>query len=661
MTMSEHTELVAEIAYVEKLTPQERLKHAKKRRQQQLKKFGQYEKHLLKEQAKKQKAGLAVSPQPKSSRSVEFVSHVVLLEAASRNDLEEVKMLLQQNVSPDVTNEDGLTALHQCCIDNSEEMLQVLLQYGANVNARDTELWTPLHAAATCGHINLCKYLIDAGAELLAVNADGNMPYDICEDEVTLDYIETEMAKKGVTQEEIDETRISTEKQMLRDLKELFAQGGNLEFTDRSNATPLHIAAANGYIDVAEFLVENHVALDARDEDSWQPIHAAACWCQPEILELLVHHGADIDAKTKNGETPFDICEDPDLKQRILDMKDELETKAANKQREHDQMRRRSRNRRSASIRRTSMREKTMLSLKEAREEAAHFGFVSQPDEDENTQDRTVNGDDEKSVPNSNIDDIVVTIGEDDKPEPITDTRASLHNGESEYMSEESRHVPQDSLYRNGTPQRRHQDVVVTNDDIAPSLPAKQPRQSQVINDARQSLPRDPQRKPPPPNPKPSYLNGDADSLSDTHSLNRRSQIHNPPNNVHESDFNHPGNVNRPGAATVRYPSGVPMGTLADLKKYRAEKSGTLRLRDSANLDTQVQNMFLQTVSYSEHPRDGYSASPKTKPDNRNGHNNSPSSRSSITDRPLRRFTAPGNAQIIGGDDERKQRCCIIM
>ena len=29
------------------------------------------------------------------------------------------------------------------------------------------------------------------------MNADGNMPYDICEDEVALDYIETEMAKRG--------------------------------------------------------------------------------------------------------------------------------------------------------------------------------------------------------------------------------------------------------------------------------------------------------------------------------------------------------------------------------------------------------------------------------------------------------------------------------
>ena len=51
------------------------------------------------------------------------------------------------------------------------------------------------------------------------MNADGNMPYDICEDEPTLDYIESEMARRGVTQELIDQTRASTERQMLADLK----------------------------------------------------------------------------------------------------------------------------------------------------------------------------------------------------------------------------------------------------------------------------------------------------------------------------------------------------------------------------------------------------------------------------------------------------------
>ena len=60
--------------------------------------------------------------------------------------------------------------------------------------------------------------MIDAGAELLSVNADGNMPYDLCEDDTTLSYIENEMARRGVTQDLIDETRSQTERHMLSDL-----------------------------------------------------------------------------------------------------------------------------------------------------------------------------------------------------------------------------------------------------------------------------------------------------------------------------------------------------------------------------------------------------------------------------------------------------------
>lgn len=147
--------------------------------------------------------------------------------------------LLQRGVTPDATNMDGLTALHQCCIDNNSEMLKLLLDYGANVNSQDSERWTPLHAAATCGHLNLVKILINRGANLLSVNADGNMPYDICDDEEALDYIEAEMSRRGVTQDLIDETRASTETMMLRDLQGLVAEHGDIEFVDHHGATPV--------------------------------------------------------------------------------------------------------------------------------------------------------------------------------------------------------------------------------------------------------------------------------------------------------------------------------------------------------------------------------------------------------------------------------------
>lgn len=117
-------------------------------------------------------------------------------------------------------------------------MMRLLLDHGANVNAEDSEKWTPLHAAATCGNLNLVRILIQRGANLLAVNGDGNMPYDICEEERTLDAIESEMAARGVTQGLIDETRAATEMQMLMDVDQLVKQGMDLdEPRDNQGAT----------------------------------------------------------------------------------------------------------------------------------------------------------------------------------------------------------------------------------------------------------------------------------------------------------------------------------------------------------------------------------------------------------------------------------------
>ena len=67
------------------------------------------------------------------------------------------------------------------------------------------------------------------------------MPYDICEDEVTLDYIESEMAKRGITQEMIDETRATTENIMLTELKRMIEAKEDLEIRDHQGATPVII------------------------------------------------------------------------------------------------------------------------------------------------------------------------------------------------------------------------------------------------------------------------------------------------------------------------------------------------------------------------------------------------------------------------------------
>ena len=299
---------------------------------------------------------------------VNFEPAVMLLEAAARNDIDEVRRLLSLHVTPDSTNEDGLTALHQCCIDDSEEMMKVLVEFGADVNAADSEQWTPLHAAATCGHLHLVKFLIDNNANLLAVNGDGNMPYDICEDETTLSYIENEMAKRGVTQDLIDNTRAETENKMLHDLMKLAGVHGDLEFRDSQGATPLHIAAANGYLAVLEFLLDHHCSTEVCDVDLWQPLHAAACWGHLEAVEVLAQNGADISAVTRSGETPFDITEDPEIKERLVELAEQRLRLSEPRVR-----RGRSASTRTHSIRRTSLRDKMKTTKKDVAEEGMMY------------------------------------------------------------------------------------------------------------------------------------------------------------------------------------------------------------------------------------------------------------------------------------------------
>ncbi|KAI1721684.1 ankyrin repeats (3 copies) domain-containing protein [Ditylenchus destructor] len=299
----DHSALIAELPSIEQMTPQQRIALARQRREQQL--------------ISNQNQERILPPPPNRRPRLRFSAEVALLEATGRGDVAEVERLLMEGANPDSHNEDGLTPLHQCAIDNNEPIVRLLLRHNADVNAKDTELWTPLHAAACCGYIDIVRLLINHTADLLAVNADGNMPYDICDDEHTLDLIESEMANRGITQQFIDEHRGQPEKEMLDDMKLLHQKGHALDVRMPDGSTYLHVAAANGFYDVAAFLLRCGVHPSVRDNDFWTPVHASAMWNQPDLIELLCEYGADINSKSNSGETPLDLCEDNQTRQVI--------------------------------------------------------------------------------------------------------------------------------------------------------------------------------------------------------------------------------------------------------------------------------------------------------------------------------------------------------
>lgn len=304
--MASHRELVAELSKVNNMSTDERLRYAQQRRAEQLARYAEYEneEHLLQN-----------GDEHKNGKAIKFKDSITLLEACARNDYDEVKLLLSQNVCPNETNEDGLTALHQACIDNFEDIVELLLDYKADINAVDSEFWTPLHAACTCGHTAIAQILVARSADLLAINADQNMPYDICEEDSTLQFIEQAMAKKGITQEQINKARCVRENQIITDLREYVESGGDVDSKDNVGATLLHVAAANGYLELTKTIIGYGADVNVQDNDGWSPLHAAACWCQLEVVEILgVQNNADPTVKNKLNEIPVDVTEDAEVK-----------------------------------------------------------------------------------------------------------------------------------------------------------------------------------------------------------------------------------------------------------------------------------------------------------------------------------------------------------
>uniref|UniRef100_A0A8C8VN93 Protein phosphatase 1 regulatory inhibitor subunit 16B n=1 Tax=Pelusios castaneus TaxID=367368 RepID=A0A8C8VN93_9SAUR len=427
--MDAHVDLLTELQLLEKVPTLERLRTAQKRRAQQLKKWAQYEKEMQHKKRKHEKRRSAGS-----HKKVSFEASVALLEASLRNDVEEVCYLLKNNISPDLCNEDGLTALHQSCIDNFEEIVKLLLNHGANVNAKDNELWTPLHAAATCGHINLVKILIQHGADLLAVNADGNMPYDLCEDEPTLDVIETCMSYQGITQEKINEMRAIPEEAMISDIQDMIAAGQDLNGTDDQGATLLHIAGANGYLHAAEMLLDHGARPDVKDWDGWEPLHAAAFWGQMQMAELLVSHGASLSARTAFDEMPIDLCEEEEFKVLLLELKHKHDVIMKSQLRHKSSLSRRtsSTGSRGKVVRRASLSDRTNLYRKEYEKEAIVWQQMGATEEQRNSaypeEIREARSDQENTDPNSVLENSML-LPELATKSAQSDSESSLQNG----------------------------------------------------------------------------------------------------------------------------------------------------------------------------------------------------------------------------------------
>jgi len=99
-----------------------------------------------------------------------------LFDAVKEGDIAKVKNLLIRGANVNAKDKDGRTPLHHAATIGHVEIARFLLERGANVNAKDKDGRTPLHHAATIGHVEIARFLLERGANVNAKGKNGNTP-----------------------------------------------------------------------------------------------------------------------------------------------------------------------------------------------------------------------------------------------------------------------------------------------------------------------------------------------------------------------------------------------------------------------------------------------------------------------------------------------------
>ena len=106
-----------------------------------------------------------------------------LLNAASDDDLDEVKYLLRQGADVNETDAYGNTPLSRAASRGHLEVMRVLIENGANINSRNklgsTPLMMALFSPYSPARALIIRMLLDKGAEIALRNNEGKTALDI--------------------------------------------------------------------------------------------------------------------------------------------------------------------------------------------------------------------------------------------------------------------------------------------------------------------------------------------------------------------------------------------------------------------------------------------------------------------------------------------------
>ena len=146
------------------------------------------------------------------------------------------------------------------------QLAQVLHRNGSPVDLRGFSRWSPLHSAAHYGDLEMVQILLDYGADIGALSK--------------IEYSPLHCASHGFFDGSRDVVRL------------LLDRGADPNLRVQNGSTPLHLASQHGKIEIVRLLVERGTTVEAQDNDDRTALDVASGEQRDEIIKLLMEHSA---------------------------------------------------------------------------------------------------------------------------------------------------------------------------------------------------------------------------------------------------------------------------------------------------------------------------------------------------------------------------------
>ena len=208
----------------------------------------------------------------------------------------------------------GMTLLHSASKSGNLELVRLLIQEGADVNAQDEDGESPLHAAMARGdNYNVARTLIENGGDLSSKAVDGKTPFHTIFSNTIGQVL---MRDDWLENMQPDSEAMSISHYLAWSSKstpEILQRGLSYDNVDVFSAdaygrTCLHLAASRGNLGVLSYLVRqvssSSGVVEQRDNQGRTPIHYAAESSRAAaVIDILVGRGCDIHAVDNTGRT----------------------------------------------------------------------------------------------------------------------------------------------------------------------------------------------------------------------------------------------------------------------------------------------------------------------------------------------------------------------